>query len=57
MQNKVKDLLQDPLVVINLGLCSFAQHLEEQEVEIVHVDWVPPAGGDQEVMDLLDRLL
>ena len=57
MQNKVKDLLQDPLVVINLGLCSFAQHLEEQEVEIVHVDWVPPAGGDQEVMELLDRLL
>jgi len=26
-------------------------------VEVVQVDWVPPAGWDKEMMDLLDQLL
>ena len=46
-----------PPIVINLGLGTFAKSLEEQQVDIVQVDWVPPAGGDKEMMDLLDQLL
>lgn len=57
MPNKIDELLQNPLVVINLGLSKFSESLEEQQVEVVQVDWVPPAGGDQEMMDLLDQLL
>ncbi len=57
MPNKIDELLQNPLVVINLGLSKFAESLEEQQVEVVQVDWVPPAGGDQEMMDLLDQFL
>jgi hypothetical protein len=57
MQLKINDLLQSPLVVINLGLEKFAKSLKEQNLEVLQVDWVPPAGGDQEMIDLLDQLL
>ena len=57
MLSKIDELLQKPVVVINLGLKKFAESVEEQRVEVVQVDWVPPAGGDKEMMDLLDQLL
>jgi hypothetical protein len=57
MESKIIELLQKPIVVINLGLMKFAESLEEQRVEVVQVDWIPPAGGDKEMMDLLDQLL
>jgi len=50
-------LIDRPLVVINVGLKDFAKNLELQGAEVVQVDWVPPAGGDQEMIDLLDKLL
>jgi hypothetical protein len=57
MESKIEELLQEPMIVINLGLRKFAESLMEQQVEVVQVDWVPPAGGDKEMMDLLDQLL
>jgi len=57
MQSRIDELLQEPIVVINLGLKKFAESLEEQQVEVVQVDWLPPAGGDKEMMNLLDQLL
>jgi hypothetical protein len=54
IKNKI---FTQPLVVINLGLDSFAENLEDQGVEVVRVDWKPPAGGDQEMIDILDQLL
>ncbi len=57
MPSNIDDLLQKPIIAINLGLKKFAESLEEQQVEVVQVDWVPPAGGDQELIDLLDQLL
>jgi FdrA protein len=57
MEDATRELLTEPIVVINLGLKKFAENLEAQDVEVVHVDWTPPAGGDQELIDLLDRLI
>lgn len=57
METKINELLQSPMVVINLGLKKFAESLGEQNIEVVQVDWIPPAGGDREMMDLLDQLL
>ena len=57
MQDAIWKLLNEPVVVINLGLKKFAENLEEQDVEVVQVDWAPPAGGDKELIELLDRLL
>ena len=57
MENAINKLLTSPIIVINLGLKDFAANLEEQNIEVVQVDWTPPAGGDQELIDLLDNLL
>jgi hypothetical protein len=57
MERKADDILDQSLSVINLGLKGFAESLEQQGVEVVQVDWIPPAGGDQEMIDLLDELL
>ena len=57
MEDSIHQLLNNPLVVINLGLKKFAESLDEQKIEVLHVDWSPPAGGDQEMIDLLDDLL
>ncbi len=57
MPEKNNDLLHQPLIIINLGLESFAENMKGQGAEVVQVDWKPPAGGDNEMMDLLDTLL
>jgi hypothetical protein len=57
MDNSVQDLFQDNLKIINLGLRKFMEELENQGIEVVQIDWSPPAGGDHELMDLLDDLL
>jgi FdrA protein len=57
MGDKLDELLQRGPVAINLGVLDFAENLKVQGAEVIHVDWNPPAGGDQELMDLLDKLL
>lgn len=50
------DLLQHAPAVINVGLEGFADELAAQGVDVVQLDWRPPAGGDPELADLLSRL-
>ena len=57
MGEKIERILSGQLVVINIGLRGFGESIEGQEIEIVHIDWTPPAGGDQEMIDLLENLL
>jgi FdrA protein len=57
VKSKLEELLQNGPVVINLGVREFAESLQDQGVEVVHVDWAPPAGGDTELAKLLDKLL
>ncbi len=51
------DLFSGAIVAINVGARDFGESLAQQGVQVVFVDWAPPAGGDQEMIDLLDRLL
>jgi len=57
MPKKLEELLQEGPVAINIGVRDFAESLQFQGAEVVHVDWVPPAGGDPELIELLDQLL
>ncbi len=52
----IQDLLDGPVAVVNIGLAQFARTLEGQGVDVVQVDWSPPAGGDRRLIDLLDKL-
>lgn len=49
-------LLRERPAVINIGLELFAESLQTQGVPVVSVDWRPPAGGKQHLLDLLDKL-
>ncbi|MCG8545292.1 MAG: hypothetical protein MJE12_13925 [Alphaproteobacteria bacterium] len=52
----VRNLVEEPVVVINLGLEGFAADLADQGVDVTHVDWTPPANGDPKLADLLSKL-
>lgn len=53
---ETKNLLEENLHVINIGLERFAWELDQQGVEVIHVDWSPPAGGNSKIADLLSKL-
>lgn len=55
-EEKPRSLLDRPVRVINIGLEDFARDLEAQGVEVIRVDWAPPAGGDPKLADLLSKL-
>jgi FdrA protein len=57
MSNKLKELFENGPNVINIGVPDFADSLRVQGAEVVQVNWVPPAGGDPEMIALLDQLL
>jgi FdrA protein len=42
--------------VINIGLGLFEESLRGQGVDVLSVDWQPPAGGKQKYIDLLNKL-
>jgi FdrA protein len=56
MMNKESIKKDDKIKVINVGVKIFYDSLKEQGVEVIHVDWRPPAGGDKELLKLLEML-
>jgi hypothetical protein len=52
----MKNLFGKKLKVIDLGLESFHDSLKKQGVEVLHVDWRPPAGGNKKLMEILKKL-
>ncbi|HUE98799.1 MAG TPA: acyl-CoA synthetase FdrA [Anaerolineales bacterium] len=48
--------LKQPLAAINVGLESFYESLTLQGAQAVHVDWRPPAGGNEKLASLLARM-
>jgi FdrA protein len=51
-----RNVLNDPLRVINIGLASFAQDLRAQGVQVIELDWRPPAGGNARLAALLEEM-
>ncbi|MGB4594777.1 MAG: hypothetical protein WBI14_02595 [Anaerolineaceae bacterium] len=52
----INELFKQELKVINMGLKSFYADLKSQNVQAVHVNWKPRAGGSKKMASLLDRL-
>jgi FdrA protein len=49
-------VLHEPLAVINVGLESFTESLAAQDAAAIQVDWKPPAGGNERLMAILERM-
>ena len=48
--------LSKKLEAINVGLESFAENLTAQDTPVVHVEWRPPAGGNEKLSGILERM-
>ena len=53
MTNK-KNLFQQDIRIINVGLQGFSQAIKEQDVPVQEIDWRPPADGDANLINILD---
>jgi hypothetical protein len=54
---KIAELLDVGPKAINVGLRNFARDLDEQQVDVVQLDWRPPAPEDEEMKRMLEELL
>jgi hypothetical protein len=45
------------LVVVNIGIQPFYDTLKDAGIEVYQVNWNIPAGGDSELLRVLDLLL
>jgi|FaiFalDrversion3_1042247.scaffolds.fasta_scaffold22676_2 uncharacterized UPF0146 family protein len=43
--------------VLNIGLSLFAEELRRHGVDVVEVDWSPPQEIEEDLKDILDKLL
>ncbi len=57
MNAPLSGLLESTPVIVNIGVHDFALSMQAQGAEVIDVAWSPPAGGDQEMIKLLDELL
>jgi FdrA protein len=48
--------LQAAVSGINIGLESFYENLKAQNVPAVHVEWTPPAGDNEKLKGILERM-
>ncbi|MHA2400163.1 MAG: fdrA domain protein [Promethearchaeota archaeon] len=53
---EIEKLFNVELKVINIGIEMFADDLEKQKVDVIHVNWRPPAGGDLDILKFLEKL-
>ncbi len=54
--HRINDLFNNELKVINIGLDIFKDDLKKQNVDVLQVEFTPPANGDVEVLEALDYL-
>lgn len=48
--------LQQPVAAINVGVEFFVHSLYEQGKPVIQVQWKPPAGGNEKLMDILRKM-
>lgn len=46
----------EPLAAINVGVETFYDSLKAQDAQVVQVDWRPPAGGNEDLMSILEKM-
>lgn len=50
------EVLGAPVAAVNVGVRTFFDSLLDQGAAAVHVEWRPPAGGDEKLMSILEKL-
>jgi len=55
-QDLLLRLFKSKLSIINVGIEKLVEHLSDYDVDMIQVDWKPPAGGDPEILKKLRNL-
>lgn len=55
--DRLPELLARGPVAVNVGIRDFARSLRDQGVDVIEVDWAPPAEDDPELLRILDEIL
>lgn len=53
---EISDIFGEELKLINVGTSTFKDDLEFQGKDVIQVDWKPPAGGNKELINALDKI-
>lgn len=53
----MSNILEEKVIVINLGLKQFSSAIEQQNEKVIHVEWKPPSEDSEEIENMLDSLL
>jgi len=56
VDSDAETLFEQPLDILTIGLDGFADDLSKLEVQVMQLDWRPPADGDPELAELLSKL-
>jgi len=51
----INDIFKKDLKVINTGIESFKNNIEEAGAEAVHVDWKPPVEIDKNILNIINK--
>ncbi len=51
----IKKLFENDLNIINVGLKSFKEDLEEQGQKVTQVDWKPPIEFDEDIIKIIEK--
>ena len=54
--NKIKKLFSGELKVINIGVESFYNDLKKLGVDVIQVNWKPPAMGKEYLIKILEKI-
>ena len=52
----INNLFSEELKILNIGTSNFKDDLELQGQKVIQLDWAPPAGGDIEILKIVDKL-
>ncbi len=55
-EGESRDIFNQEIRAVNIGLDIFRDALIAQGVEVVQVDWEVPAGGDEKIIDILKKM-
>lgn len=53
---KINELFKKDLIIINMGLESFSENLKKENVKVLQMNWKPPAGGDDRLIAMLEKI-
>ena len=60
--HQINKLFGEKLHMVNIGVETFFHDMESQkedgsqDIEVIHVDWKPVAGGNKKIAGMLDML-